>query len=138
VIASFLERTLPALILVVAVVGAPMMILSAEGLPRLRALEKELAQVHRENGEQRRQIEFLRKSVQNLKDNPDSVERIARDELGLVRKNEVVFQFSTAKGGPLPEGRGTVGPPCRSILPASSWRSGSCSERRSSMRSSST
>jgi cell division protein FtsB len=100
VIASFLERTLPALILVVAVIGAPMMILSAEGLPRLRALEKELAQVHRENGEQRRQIEFLRKTVQNLKDNPDAVERIARDELGLVRKNEVVFQFSTAKGGP--------------------------------------
>lgn len=77
-----------------------MMILSADGLPRLRALEKELAQVHRENGEQRRQIEFLRKSVQNLKDNPDSVERIARDELGLVRKNEVVFQFPTAKGSP--------------------------------------
>jgi cell division protein FtsB len=42
----------------------------------------------------------LRKGVQNLKDNPDSVERIARDELGLVRKNEVVFQFPTAKGNP--------------------------------------
>lgn len=98
-IASFLERTLPALILVVAAVGAPVMILSADGLPRLRSLEKELAQVHRENGEQKRQIEFLRKGVQSLKDNPDSVERIARDELGLVRKNEVVFQFPLAKGG---------------------------------------
>lgn len=76
------------------------MILSTEGLPRLRALEKELAQVYRENGEQRRQIELLRKSVQNLKDNPDSVERIARDELGLVRKNEVVFQFPTPKRAP--------------------------------------
>lgn len=99
-IASFLERTLPAVILVVAAVGAPVMILSAEGLPRLRALEKELEQVQRENGEKKRQIEFLRRSVQNLKDNPDSVERIARDELGLVRKNEVVFQFSTPKGAP--------------------------------------
>ncbi|MCS6898704.1 MAG: septum formation initiator family protein [Myxococcales bacterium] len=98
--ALVLERTLPALILIVAVVGAPAMILSAEGLPRLQALEQELAQVHRENGEQRRQIEFLHRSVQNLKDNPESVERIARDELGLVRKNEVVFQFSTAKNSP--------------------------------------
>jgi cell division protein FtsB len=99
VITSFLERGLPAVILLVAAVGAPVMILSSEGLPRLRSLEKELAMVNHENGEQRRQIEFLRKTVSNLKDNPSAVERIARDELGLVRKNEVVFQFPPARGG---------------------------------------
>ena len=92
-VANFLERALPALILVVAAVGAPVMILSADGLPRLRSLERELAQVQRENNDQHRTIEQLRRNVQALKDNPDSVERIARDELGLVRRNEVVFQF---------------------------------------------
>jgi cell division protein FtsB len=88
----------------VAAVGAPLMIFSSDGLPRLRSLERELAQVQRENAEQRRQIEFLRKGVQNLKDNPQSVERIARDELGLVRKNEVVFQFPPTRGGSLERG----------------------------------
>ena len=93
-----IEKALPGLVLVVAAVGAPALIFSAEGLPRLRSLEKELAQVNHENEEARRQITFLRRTVSNLKDNPPAVERIARDELGLVRKNEVVFQFPAAKG----------------------------------------
>jgi cell division protein FtsB len=98
-VSAWLERYLPGVILVVATVGAPWMIFSSEGLPRLRSLEKELGQVQHENDEQRRQIAFLRKSVQNLKDDPQSVERIARDELGLVRRNEVVFQFPPSRAG---------------------------------------
>jgi cell division protein FtsB len=96
----FLERVLPALILLVAAVGAPVLIFSSEGLPRLRSLEKELAQVNRENTEQHRQIDTLRRTVQGLKDNPTAVERIARDELGLVRRNEVVFQFPMGRATP--------------------------------------
>ena len=96
----FLERVLPALILVVAAVGAPVLIFSSEGLPRLRSLEKELALVQRENGDQHRQIDTLRRTVQGLKDNPTAVERIARDELGLVRRNEVVFQFPMGRATP--------------------------------------
>ena len=64
------------------------------------SLEKELAAVRHENDETRRQIEFLRKEVQHLKDDPTAVERIARDELGLVRKNEVVFQFPERRPAP--------------------------------------
>lgn len=85
------ERLLPALILVLAVVGAPLLMFSAHGLPKLRSLEQELAQIRRENDEERRQIAFLRQTVRRLKDDPAAVERIARDELGLVRKDEVVF-----------------------------------------------
>lgn len=87
------ERLLPSAILVIAAVGAPVLIFSGEGLPRLRALDAELQAVRKENDDERRQIGFLRKNVQKLKDEPATVERIARDELGLVRRNEVVFQF---------------------------------------------
>jgi cell division protein FtsB len=73
------------------------MILSPEGLPRVQSLERELAGVRQENDDARRQIAFLRKTVENLKDNPTAVERLARDELGLTRKNEVVFQFPRQK-----------------------------------------
>ncbi len=89
----FLERALPILVLVVAVVGAPVMILSPQGLPRLRGLERELAEVEEDNAEIRRQIEALRGKVARLRDDPSAVERIARDDLGLVRQTEVVFQF---------------------------------------------
>ena len=36
----------------------------------------------------------LRIEVRRLRDDPAAVERIARDELGMVRKSEVVFQFA--------------------------------------------
>lgn len=81
----------------VAVVGAPVMILSPQGLPRLRGLEKELADVEEDNAALRRQIEALRGKVARLRDDPSAVERIARDDLGLVRQTEVVFQFQTRR-----------------------------------------
>jgi len=89
----FLERVLPILVLVVAVIGAPVMILSPQGLPRLRGLERELTEVEEDSAELRRQIEALRGKVARLRDDPSAVERIARDDLGLVRQTEVVFQF---------------------------------------------
>lgn len=92
-----LERVLPVGILVVAVIGAPVMIFSPEGLPRLRGLERELEQVEDESAQLRREIEALRGRVDRLRDDPTAVERIARDNLGLVRQTEVVFQFPTKK-----------------------------------------
>jgi cell division protein FtsB len=80
-------------VLVLAVIGAPVLILSPQGLPRLRGLEKELADVEEENASMRREIEELRGKVARLRDDPAAVERIARDDLGLLRQTEVVFQF---------------------------------------------
>jgi cell division protein FtsB len=92
-----LVRLLPLIVLLTAIVGAPVMIFSPEGLPRLRSLERELAGVHEENAELEREIESLRGKVARLRDDPRAVERIARDHLGLVRPSEVVFQFGDAR-----------------------------------------
>ena len=92
-----IERVLPVAVLVVAVIGAPVLIFSPQGLPRLRGLEKELGDVEDENAQLRREIEALRGRVNRLRDDPKAVERIARDNLGLVRQTEVVFQFQTRR-----------------------------------------
>ena len=92
-----LERVLPIAVLAMAVIGAPVLIFSPQGLPRLRGLEKELADVDEENAQLRREIEALRGRVARLRDEPGAVERIARDNLGLVRQTEVVFQFQTRR-----------------------------------------
>lgn len=89
----FVERILPIAIMVVALVGAPILIFSPEGLPRLRGLEREMTSVQDENQRLEREIEELRGHVERLRDDPAAVERIARDDLGLVRRSEVVFQF---------------------------------------------
>ena len=88
-----LERLLPIAVLMLALIGAPLMIFSREGLPRLRGLERELDAVEAENREVGREIEELRGYVSRLRDDPAAVERIARDDLGLVRQSEIVFQF---------------------------------------------
>jgi cell division protein FtsB len=76
-----------------AVVTVPVLVLAPEGLPRLQALQKELADVNEDNQELRRDLARLRIEVRRIRDDPAAIERIARDELGMVRKSEVVFQF---------------------------------------------
>jgi cell division protein FtsB len=90
---SLVQRALPIAILALALVGAPVLIFEPQGLPRLRTLEKELGDVNAENAELRRDVGKLRAEVRDLRDDPRAVERIAREQLGLVRKSEVVFQF---------------------------------------------
>lgn len=89
----FVERILPISILAMAAFGVPVMMLAPEGIPRLGSLSRELSQVDSENADLRQQIQHLRGRVQHLREDPVAVERIARDELGLVRTSEVVFQF---------------------------------------------
>jgi cell division protein FtsB len=91
--ADLLRRTLPVAMLSLAIVTVPVLVLAPEGLPRLRALQRELAEHKAQNEELSRDVNQLRVEVRRLRDDPTRVERIARDELGMVRKNEVVFQF---------------------------------------------
>lgn len=80
-------------LLVYAMVSVPLRILSEEGLPRYRRLQKQLEHVHRENVTLTRDIELLNREVDALRHDPEAIERIARDELGLVQPGEILFQF---------------------------------------------
>lgn len=91
--AQLLSRLLPVLILGLALVAVPILVFQPEGLPRVRALQRELDEVNAESADLRRDIGNLHAEVRQLKDDPAAVERIARDQLGLVRKSEIVFQF---------------------------------------------
>ena len=92
-----IQRALPAAILGLALVSVPVLIFQPQGLPRVRALDRELSDVEAENADLRRDVDHLRKEVEELRDDPEAVERIARDQLGLVRKSEVVFQFGKSR-----------------------------------------
>jgi cell division protein FtsB len=88
-----LLRGLPLAVLTIALVSVPVLVLEPQGMPRMRSLETELAGVQSENTELRRDVGRLRTEVKALRENPKAVERIGREQLGLVRKSEVVFQF---------------------------------------------
>jgi cell division protein FtsB len=76
-----------------AAISVPMLMLSATGLPRLQGLREEKVRADDEVSRLSQQIWELRAEVARIKDDPAAVERAARDELGLVRRTEVVFQF---------------------------------------------
>ena len=87
------ERALPAALLLMSLVAVPILVFSPTGVVRLRHLEAERDGADREVAQVTRQIEQLRGEVARVKSDPAALERIARDELGLVRQTELVFQF---------------------------------------------
>jgi len=89
----FAQRVLPLAVLALAAISVPMMMLSSTGLPRLQSLREEKVRADDEVSRLSEQIWELRAEVARIKDDPAAVERAARDELGLVRRSEVVFQF---------------------------------------------
>jgi cell division protein FtsB len=88
-----LERVLPISVLAVALIAVPVMALSPTGLARLEALREERQRADAAVADLGREISRLRAEVARIKSDPAAVEQVARDELGLVRQTEVVFQF---------------------------------------------
>ena len=79
--------------LVVAAVSVPIMLLSPTGLTRLEALRNQREALGLDMARLEREIERLRHRAESIKTSPRSVERVARDELGLVRRTELVMHF---------------------------------------------
>ena len=84
---------LPFGLLCFAVIAVPMLILDEQGLPRYEELRDELRETRAENHELRRGVRSLQREVSTLRTDTEAVERIARDELGMVRQDELIFQF---------------------------------------------
>jgi cell division protein FtsB len=87
------DRILPIAILGIASVAVPLMMLSPTGLQRLDNLRRERGRADEEISRLSLEIRELRAEVEQIKKDPAAVERAARDELGLVRQTEIVFQF---------------------------------------------
>ncbi len=85
---------LPFLLMVMAIMTVPTLVLDEQGLPRFRLLRAELEHLRASNEELVQEIAGLKIEVDSLRSDTNYVERIARDELGMVRPDEFVFQFS--------------------------------------------
>ena len=84
---------LPFSLMVMAVMTVPTLVLDEQGLPRYRHLRGEVQELRESNEELVREIATLKGEIEALRADPTYVERIARDELGMVRAEEFVFQF---------------------------------------------
>lgn len=65
------------------------------GLLRIYEMKREKESIDRSISELNTENQKLRLSIEALRNDPHHLERIARKELGLVRPNEVVYQFAS-------------------------------------------
>lgn len=63
------------------------------GVARALRLERDLQRLEESNRQLWGQNHQLRQHIQSLKDDREAIEAVARDELGLVRPEDIVIQF---------------------------------------------
>lgn len=83
----------PFFVIVYALFSVPVRILSEDGLPRYRQQRELLERIRQENATLVAEIARLDRESRALLYDPEAVERIARDELGMIREGELLFQF---------------------------------------------
>ncbi len=74
------------------------------GVLHLRRLRTEVETLHRDVQALEAENERLSRAITELRSDPAALERIAREELGLVRPGERVFRFPSSPPPPGPPG----------------------------------
>ncbi len=75
-------------------------IFGTHGLIAMRRSHQEAIQVQKEIGQINEENRQLQDRVKNLKSDPQAIERIAREEMGLARPGEYIFKTSPKPNDP--------------------------------------
>lgn len=70
-----------------------LIIWSPNGLLHLRQLHVEHQELVKKNHILEKQNHYLYEEISRLQDDPAAIESLAREELGLVKEGELIFQF---------------------------------------------
>jgi cell division protein FtsB len=91
----FLSRFVLVAMLLLTAIIVPLKLFDNDGLPRVRRLSADLAEVQRANREIEEENRTLREEIRLFHSEPEYLERVARDQLGMVGPTDLVFQFSS-------------------------------------------
>lgn len=91
------RRLIPFFLLGLLLVLHAQLWLGRGSVPQVSALKRELANTEQSNQEARARNERLANEVQDLQEGLDMVEELARQELGMVKPNEIFVQITTAR-----------------------------------------
>jgi cell division protein FtsB len=88
------NRLVPIVLIALLAIIQAQLWLGKGGVPSVAELERELKQQKAANEEARLQIEQLNAEVSDLKEGLNMVEERARQELGMVKPNEIFVQIA--------------------------------------------
>lgn len=89
----FIRIVLPVVLIIAAVVVVPMKVLDSKGASRVERLATELKQLNETNRKLIRDNNALRSQIRAFHSDPEYIEKVARDELGMVLPGEIIYQF---------------------------------------------
>ncbi len=79
--------------LAVALGYLPFSAFGPDGIAQALRLEQDLSSLEQKNEELRQENRDLQRQVNSLRKDRGAIERVARDELGMVRPEDIVFLF---------------------------------------------
>ncbi|HTY80857.1 MAG TPA: septum formation initiator family protein [Candidatus Bathyarchaeia archaeon] len=83
---------------VLAALGIALVVYGGQSLTRVWALKQEAESLEREVGVLRADTARLTEEVERLRTDPEYIEQIAREKLGLVKPGERVYKLPPASG----------------------------------------
>lgn len=92
-LSKFLRIGLLVFLLGSAAIGVPLKIFDSNGKERVVRLQAELDSLQEGNAALKRENEELAREIHAFHSDPHYVEKVARDELGMVGRDEVIYQF---------------------------------------------
>jgi len=91
------RRNLPRLLLIAGIILvlclAGWLLVSPHGMVRSYRLHREISRLKEETDRLARENQALREEIRRLKSDPAYIEEVARKELGMIRENEILFDF---------------------------------------------
>lgn len=92
-IARFARIALPAALLLATAIFVPVKLFDSRGYERVERLRRELVRIEETNRTLARENEALRNQIRAFHSDPEYIEKVARDELGMVGPDEIIYQF---------------------------------------------
>ena len=89
----FLWVSIPVVLLLCAAVYVPVKLHDDNGYRRIQRISAELEALEARNRRIQRENESLRTQIQAIQSDPDYIENLARNEMGMIGPDEVVYQF---------------------------------------------
>lgn len=90
-----MRQSVPFIILIAAFLACVSSILGEDGYSKLIMLRKTLAAQVEDNTQSLNELNTLKRRVKGLRSDPRSLEKAARNELGMARPDEMIFIFDS-------------------------------------------
>lgn len=89
----FIWICLPIVLLLGTAVYVPLKLNDENGFARVQKLHDELENLKLQNRQLARENEAVKRRIRAIQSDDDYIENIARNEMGMIGPNEVVYQF---------------------------------------------